>query len=432
MDTVRGSESFLLTQNFNKEQKLESSSIELFNQNTLIKYTSSKQPLWGRSVDFYIKNELSSNSFMELLQKVFILKTHGASAINIHSEDQKEIVVKSSLKEVLPLPIKSFLKILNAQSFNQKKLSEFSLENRAFSVKDLSSPPKIIVTGKTHHTLAGEIAKEMNLPFIEKSEEIKNQHVILIGTPAISFNEGEPNFNDNIFTIFLEIDQLKRNNNFVHLLVGYYPYARSDKANDQNEGQKVGVYATLMAKIFESLGLDAITYVKAHAPQTQGFFQNIPNHEISFRRTIVEELKKKKVDLVVAPDTGAQKDCTLYAEMLQVPIIVTNKQRDPDTHMARIVGLDCRQAKGKSVAIIDDETASGGTLSEVASYLKKNCQVKKVYTVVTHFAGSGKKAIENPDIEELIVSNSFPAKIKHQKIKTLSIAKEVANYFTSL
>ena len=80
---------------------------------------------------------------------------------------------------------------------------------------------------------------------------------------------------------------------------------------------------------------------------------------------------------------------------------------------------------GRTVAIIDDETASGGTLALAAKYLKER-GAARVLGVVTHLTGDAKAALDSGAIDELAVTNTLPVGLSSPKLRVLSIADELA------
>jgi ribose-phosphate pyrophosphokinase len=163
-----------------------------------------------------------------------------------------------------------------------------------------------------------------------------------------------------------------------------------------------------------------------------GFFK-IHSEEISGRSTIVNFLKSQKIGCVVSPDAGFQKDATKYQHELlkayggskDVCLAVMNKERNSDGQETILGGTGIENITGKHVVIIDDETASGGTLSQVAQVLQRY-QPKSVFAVVTHLAGPAQKSLNSENIQHLVVTDTVPASVSHQKLKVLSIAPEIA------
>lgn len=188
----------------------------------------------------------------------------------------------------------------------------------------------------------------------------------------------------------------------VQLVTPYLFYARSDKI-DQSGTAIVG---RLVADLIESVGTSTISFIRAHAPQSEGFF-SIPTVHVSGRETINKFLLTHNIDGVVSPDAGFQKQATLYANDLGVGISVINKQRDPTTGKLVIHGVSGNPVKNRRLALIDDETQTGGTLHQGSEHLKKR-KATFVIAIVTNLAGNGDKAMKSPFIDIFAATNSLP------------------------
>jgi len=133
--------------------------------------------------------------------------------------------------------------------------------------------------------------------------------------------------------------------------------------------------------------------------------------------------------VIIAPDAGAQKDDTLYAKDLGIPVNVINKARDPKTGVSRIIDMSGIEVAGLRVAVIDDETASGGTLDEASEFLRKR-GASYIAAVVTHLAGDAARALKSPNIDQMVVTDTLPIEVKTGAgLKVLPISTEIASEF---
>lgn len=140
----------------------------------------------------------------------------------------------------------------------------------------------------------------------------------------------------------------------------------------------------------ESIGVDNIITFDAHDPNVSNAIPNLPFENFYPTHIILEELiENEDIDnlLVVSPDMGAMERSRYYAEMLGCDVGVFYKRRD----LSKVVngknpiiehtymGAD---VKGKNIIVVDDMIASGASMLEVASELKKR-GAKKVYLIAT-------------------------------------------------
>lgn len=142
----------------------------------------------------------------------------------------------------------------------------------------------------------------------------------------------------------------------------------------------------------QSLGVNAIITFDVHDPNIQNAMPCMSFENFYPTHTILESfVEKESLDydnlLVVSPDTGAMDRAIYYANMLNTNVGMFYKRRD----LTKIVNgknpiiqheyMGC-DVKDKNVIVVDDMIASGGSMLEVASELKKR-GAKKVYLVAT-------------------------------------------------
>jgi phosphoribosylpyrophosphate synthetase len=141
------------------------------------------------------------------------------------------------------------------------------------------------------------------------------------------------------------------------------------------------------------------------------------------------------VECIVSPDAGFQKNATKYQQDLfkayngerEVELAVMNKERDIDGKEKVLGGFGMSKISGKNVVIIDDETSSGGTLSQVASYLHQY-RPKSILGVVTHLAGEAKSCLNSEYIDYVVVSDTVPICIRHPKLIVLEMGPSIGDW----
>ncbi len=406
----------------NNIRVLESVAQEFGNHNTFVRF---KQTVTGKRIKIILPPALNGNSLMEALIKVRTAYTNGASRIDV-AMNAPESVLRVTIKDNLLVSL-NWPQLFSIAGADAVKIgmsegpSKTTTPRRSFKKRKLLGT-QFILTGDSHASLTQSLAEQLGLSVLPISE-IEN----LSGgkgfkdLQAFFVSAVSENVNDNIFETIKHIRKLKNEGATVHLIASNLPYARSDKVD------QIGVTVTgrLVADLLESSGLDSITFVRAHAPQAQGFFER-PQMQVSGRKTINTYLKKIGAEMIIAPDSGAQKDDTYYAEELGLNLGVINKSRDPITSQIRIVGFSSHESvSGKTVVIIDDETSTGKTLHQAAEYLK-SLGASRVIAVVTHLTGSADAALSSSFIDEVVVTDTLPIKISHPKLVVLSIAEELA------
>ncbi|MDO5040180.1 ribose-phosphate diphosphokinase, partial [Clostridium sp.] len=145
----------------------------------------------------------------------------------------------------------------------------------------------------------------------------------------------------------------------------------------------------------ERLGVDEIITFDVHDPNVQNAvpllsFENIyPTYDIvkslvSNEKTL--ELHSENL-LVISPDTGAMDRAIYYSSVLGVDVGLFYKRRD---HSLIVNGKNPivkheymgRDVEGKDVLIVDDMIASGESVLDIASELKKR-NARNVYVATT-------------------------------------------------
>jgi len=391
--------------------------------------------LQGHDIEVLVPKALTSDDLMDLLLKVRTAKSLGAERITVVFEDQvDEIRFNQSSDTWIIEHIENLFTVAGANSIKEP-LHRRRIARTFPSGKPTAKPKEIYIAGDSQHPseLMKDIASHLKVKVIDlnMSESLENTHILYMASST-------PPVNKNFFQILKGVYELKQRGARVTLISPYLPYARSDKKDHKG----VAVAGRLIADLIESVQTDSILFARAHAPQSEGFF-SIPVFHVSGRETISRALAKQGVQLIVSPDAGFQKDATTYAVKLGLPVAVVNKQRDNETSETLLRDISGPPVTGLVVAIVDDETASGGTLAKVAAFLKKN-GAAKVITSVTHLAGKAEKALVSPDIDAIVVTNTLPIDSKiidktiehgnptNMKLEVISIAPEIARSLQSL
>ncbi len=228
---------------------------------------------------------------------------------------------------------------------------------------------------------------------------------------------------DNLLELLLFIDAARRASaERITAVIPYFGYARQDRKDEP----RVPISAKLIADLITTAGADRVLTMDLHADQIQGFF-NIPVDHL-FSAPVMIDYFKKRIDLdntvIVSPDAGGVKRARYFAKKLgNLPIAIVDKRRKApnEVEVFFVIG----EIKNKRCLIIDDIIDTGGTIIEVSKLLKDK-GAYEIYVAATHGVFSGnavKKLVETPWIEEIVVSDTIPAKGDQSKIKVLSISE---------
>ena len=152
-------------------------------------------------------------------------------------------------------------------------------------------------------------------------------------------------------------------------------YSRQDKVFQSGEP----LSARAIARHFE-MEATAFFSVDVHNPVVLDAF-TIPAANLSPAAAFAPLLKQRKVDLVVAPDKGAQERAERAAAALGVECDHLEKRR-LDAYTVEITPSKA-DVKGKRIAIVDDVISTGGTVIKAREMLLKQGAVE-VTAVCTH------------------------------------------------
>ena len=242
-------------------------------------------------------------------------------------------------------------------------------------------------------------------------ESVRGARIFIIGSTQPS--------SENLMEMLLMLDAAKRASaRHITAVIPYFGWARQDR----KDKPRVPIGAKLIAKLLETAGATRIITMDLHADQIQGFFEKPVDH--LFASTIflpyIESLKLSNLT-IASPDMGGSKRAYAYSKFLTSDVVICYKQREKAnviSHM-ELIG----DVKGKNVILVDDMVDTAGTLTKAADLMKERGAIS-VRAICTHalLSGDAYDKIEESNLEELIVTDSIPSRISHNKVKVLSCA----------
>ncbi|MBS3781701.1 MAG: ribose-phosphate diphosphokinase [Candidatus Thermoplasmatota archaeon] len=195
--------------------------------------------------------------------------------------------------------------------------------------------------------------------------------------------------NQHLLELFMIQNALKENGaRSIKVIVPYYSYGRQDQIFEKGEAISAKAFAQRI-----SIDADEFYSVDLHSEDIVDFFE-IPAENISAMTRLAEySTEKKNPDLLIAPDEGAKEMVENAALNLGLECDYLEKTRiDANTVEIKPKNID---VKGKSVVILDDIIATGGTMTEAAKQLKGS-GAEEVHAGCTHglFVGDAKKNLD--------------------------------------
>jgi ribose-phosphate pyrophosphokinase len=289
-----------------------------------------------------------------------------------------------------------------------------------------------LFSGNAHRPLAEEIAQHLKLKvgdadvarfsdgevFVQINENVRGEDVFIIQPTC-------PPVNDNLVELLVMLDAFKRASaRRITAVLPYYGYGRQDRKAQS----RVPISAKLVADLITTAGANRVLAIDLHAGQIQGFF-NIPVDHLFAAPVLIDYLAKKDLEdpVLVSPDAGGVERARAIAKRLKAGLAIIDKRRDgPNVAVFMYLIGD---VKDKDVVIIDDMIDTAGTLIQAVEAVKRE-GARRVLACGVHavLSGPAMTRIENPQLEELVITNSIPLSADKQrpKIHTLSVAPLLA------
>jgi ribose-phosphate pyrophosphokinase len=282
-----------------------------------------------------------------------------------------------------------------------------------------------IIGGTASKSVAKEMSKNLDAPlariilkrfpdnelYVCISDDVSGENVIIVQTTY-----PDP----NIVELFLLQDAAREAGaKKITTVIPYFGYGRQDKKFEDGEP----ISAKTIAKLI-SVNADEVITVDLHKMHILDFF-SIPAFSCSAVPELAKHLKKKNIDLVLAPDKGALDRAKQASALIGCDFDYMEKTRiDGTTIEIKPKNLN---AQNKNVAIIDDIISTGGTMAKSINELKKH-GANKIFVACTHglFAGDAIKKLSSAGCDEIISTDTI--KSEFSKVK---IAPSISQLMTS-
>lgn len=305
-------------------------------------------------------------------------------------------------------------------------------------VSALSRVPErrlMLFGGRSHPELFSEVAEALGADLVPTSsydfangETFVRFEQSVRGCDAFVMQSHGQNINNWIMEQLIMVDALRRASaERITVVTPFYGYARQDKKHSGREP----ITARLMANLFRAAGADRLMAVDLHTAQIQGFFDGPVDH--LFALPLLSDYVARRVDperiTVVAPDAGRVRVAERWTDVLNSPLAIIHKRRDPlvanQVKVFQVVG----EVRDRVCVIVDDMIDTGGTVVKAADTLFEQ-GAADVIVAATHgvLSDPATERIENSGISEVVVINTLPIPPEHRgdKLTVLSIAPLLA------
>lgn len=273
----------------------------------------------------------------------------------------------------------------------------------------------VLLAGRSHPELAAAVAEQLGVElvptraynfangeiFVRFEESIRGCDAFVLQTHTAPVNEW-------IMEQLLMVDALKRASaKRITVVAPFYGYARQDKKHAGREP----ISARLMADLFAAAGADRLMSVDLHTAQIQGFFDGPVDH--LFALPILAAHIGRTVDrdkiTVVSPDAGRVRVAERWTDILDSPLAIIHKRRDPDVPNEAKVLEVVGDVKDRICVVVDDMIDTGGTIVKASEALFENGAADVIVTA-THgiLSTPAAQRLQNSRIKEVVVTDTLP------------------------
>lgn len=290
-----------------------------------------------------------------------------------------------------------------------------------------------VFSGGAHPELAREICAELGVPLhptrvkrfsndcieVQLQANCREQDVFLVQTLSAPVQ-------DHLTELLLMLDAARGASAArITAVIPHYAYVRSDK----KDAPRISIGGRLVADLLKTAGADRVLTMTLHSPQVHGFF-SVPVDHLHALHELARHFQRHDLSntVVVSPDLGNAKTAAAFARSLGRPVAAGAKERISDTQVriSAIIG----DVRDRDVIVLDDEIASGGSITELLKHLRSN-GARSVRIACTHgiFADNAvARLAAEAGVTEIVCTNTLPNALAqpHEKLTVLSVAPALA------
>ncbi len=304
-----------------------------------------------------------------------------------------------------------------------------------------------LYTGRTHPTLADEVARHLGLQLgdpniVEFSngeirprfaESVRGTDVFIMQS---HYGVDGRSVNDSIMEQLAMIDAAERASaKRITAVCPFYGYARQDRKAEGREP----ITARLVADMFKLAGANRLISIDLHSGQIQGFFDGPVDH-LTAGPVLEHYIRTNAPDapVIVSPDSGRIKVAERMAQHLhdcEADIAFIYKRRPKGqanvVEAKEVIG----DVAGRLCILTDDMIDTGGTIVSAAEILLAR-GATEVWAMATHgvLSGPAVDRLKDSPIERLVLTNTLPLPPeKHlPQVEVLSIAPLIAQALSAV
>jgi ribose-phosphate pyrophosphokinase len=286
-----------------------------------------------------------------------------------------------------------------------------------------------VVAGPGSFDLANNIAKRLGAQLTVASLRIfsdgeSNIKLSKVGKNCVIVQSTHPPTDTHLIQLLMIAKKCTDDGaQHVCAVIPYLGYARQDRAF--LEGEVVSI--DLVAKLFETVGVEHIITVDIHSQLAMSYFASIQN--VSSVPLLANYASKMKLrdPIAVSPDAGGTNRAKELARLLDIDVIVLKKSRHRVTGEVTIDEKLHMDISKRDAIVIDDIISSGGSIIKAAEVLHKK-GVGRIYAMCAHalLIRDAAQKIKSAGVQDIISTNSVPG--EYSKVE---LSPEIASALKS-
>ena len=286
-----------------------------------------------------------------------------------------------------------------------------------------------VVAGPGSFDLANNIAKRLGAQLTVASLRIfsdgeSNIKLSKVGKNCVIVQSTHPPTDTHLIQLLMIAKKCTDDGaQHVCAVIPYLGYARQDRAF--LEGEVVSI--DLVAKLFETVGVEHIITVDIHSQLAMSYFASIQN--VSSVPLLANYASKMKLrdPIAVSPDAGGTNRAKEFARLLDIDVIVLKKSRHRVTGEVTIDEKLHMDISKRDTIVIDDIISSGGSIIKAAEVLHKK-GAGRIYAMCAHalLIRDAAQKIKSAGVQDIISTNSVPG--EYSKVE---LSPEIASALKS-
>ena len=286
-----------------------------------------------------------------------------------------------------------------------------------------------VVAGPGSFDLANNIAKRLGAQLTVASLRIfsdgeSNIKLSKVGKNCVIVQSTHPPTDTHLIQLLMIAKKCTDDGaQHVCAVIPYLGYARQDRAF--LEGEVVSI--DLVAKLFETVGVEHIITVDIHSQLAMSYFASIQN--VSSVPLLANYASKMKLrdPIAVSPDAGGTNRAKEFARLLDIDVIVLKKSRHRVTGEVTIDEKLHMDISKRDAIVIDDIISSGDSIIKAAEVLHKK-GLGRIYAMCAHslLIRDAAQKIKSAGVQDIISTNSVPG--EYSKVE---LSPEIASVLKS-